>query len=140
MSIMRRIIVAECIYEVCSFNPVPTRYDDFVVRTGEGVRAYHRDSGIEVGGALQVFGAAADVEVVPTFSARGSTSGGTIAAADFTRLAGEFLDGLRRAPAADGVYFALHGAMAAENEDDPEGYLLAEARKILGERVPVVAS
>ena len=30
--------------------------------------------------------------------------------------------------------------MAAENEDDPEGYLLAEARKILGERIPLVAS
>jgi microcystin degradation protein MlrC len=140
MSVMRRIIVAEWIYEVCSFNPVPTRYDDFVVRTGEDVRAYHRDCGIEVGGALQVFGAAPDVEVMPTYSARGSTSGGTIAAADFTRLAGEFLDGLRRAPTPDGVYFALHGAMAAENEDDPEGYLLAEARKVLGERVPIVAS
>ena len=30
--------------------------------------------------------------------------------------------------------------MAAEGEDDPEGYLLAEARKILGEAVPIVVS
>ena len=30
--------------------------------------------------------------------------------------------------------------MAAENEDDPEGFLLAESRKIVGERVPIVAS
>jgi microcystin degradation protein MlrC len=40
----------------------------------------------------------------------------------------------------DAVYFALHGAMASENEDDPEGYLLAETRKILGEQIPIVVS
>ncbi|MCC2670199.1 MAG: microcystin degradation protein MlrC, partial [Armatimonadetes bacterium] len=47
---------------------------------------------------------------------------------------------LRAAPPADGCYFSLHGAMAAEGEDDPEGYLLQEARRILGERVPIVVS
>jgi microcystin degradation protein MlrC len=137
---MTRVLVAECIHEVCSFNPVPTRHDDFVIMTGEDLVAYHRTVGSEVGGALQVFGATAGLEVVPTFGARGITSGGTIAAADFARLADEFLGALRRAPAADGAYFALHGAMAAEGEDDPEGFLLAEARKVLGARVPTVAS
>ena len=136
---MPRILVAETIHEVCSFNPVPTRYTDFRVLTGERIGAYHRSIGSEVGGAMQVF-AAAGVEVVPTFSARGSTSGGTMPAGDFDRLAQEFLDALRQAPAADGVYFALHGTMAAANQDDPEGFLLAEARKILGESIPLVAS
>jgi microcystin degradation protein MlrC len=136
---MPRVIVAECIHEVCSFNPIPTRYEDFIVRQGAELRDYHRGVGSEVGGALQVLGEAGS-EVLPTYGARGITSGGTIPAADFERLAGEFLDALRQAPAPDGVYFALHGAMAAENEDDPEGFLLAEARKVLGERVPLVAS
>ncbi|MEO6754781.1 MAG: M81 family metallopeptidase, partial [Chthoniobacteraceae bacterium] len=40
----------------------------------------------------------------------------------------------------DGVYFSLHGAMATQSEDDPEGYLLAETRRILGEHVPIVIS
>lgn len=133
------ILVAECIHEICSFNPVPTRYEDFIVNTGAKILDYHHGVGSEVGGALQVF-RVANCDVVPTFSARGITSGGTIAAADFTRLATEFLDALRAAPRPDGVYFALHGAMAAENEVDPEGYLLAESRKILGESVPLVAS
>jgi hypothetical protein len=31
---MRRVLVAECIHEVCSFNPVPTRYGDFAVAFG----------------------------------------------------------------------------------------------------------
>src|SRR5437879_2823374 len=135
-----RILVAECIHEVCSFNPVPTRYEDFSILAGAAMFAYHRGVGSEVGGALKVLDGVADVEVVPTYSARGIASGGTMPAADFARLAGEFLDALRQAPPVDGVYFALHGAMAAENEDDPEGYLLAEARKILGTRVPLVAS
>ncbi len=136
---MRRILIAECIHEVSSFNPVPTRYDDFAIRQGADMIAYHRTVGSEVGGALQVF-SAADVEVIPTYAARGITSGGTIPAVDFARLAAEFLEAIRQAPSVDGVYFALHGAMAATNEDDPEGYLLAEARKLLGEHVPLVAS
>ena len=85
--------------------------------------------------------APADVEVVPTFSARRHHLGRH-------HRRGRFRPACRRVPRraaagagpVDGVYFALHGAMAAENEDDPEGFLLAEARKILGERVPIVAS
>ena len=30
--------------------------------------------------------------------------------------------------------------MATQSEDDPEGWLLAETRKIVGERVPIVIS
>lgn len=135
-----RILLAECIHEVSSFNPVPTRYEDFSVQTGEPMFAYHRGRGSEIAGAMQVFGCVPEVTMIPTFGARGITSGGTIPAADFNRLAEEFLREVRQAGPVDAAYFALHGAMAAENEDDPEGYLLAEARKILGERIPIVAS
>jgi microcystin degradation protein MlrC len=34
----------------------------------------------------------------------------------------------------------MHGAMASEREPDPEGWLLAETRKILGEEIPIVVS
>ena len=135
-----RILLAECIHEVCSFNPVPTRYEDFFVNTGEQMLAYHRSIGSEIAGAMQIFGQRQGLTLVPTFSARGITSGGTIPAADLRRLADEFLREVRQAGPVDAAYFALHGAMAAEGEDDPEGYLLAEARKILGERIPIVAS
>ncbi|MBI2808462.1 MAG: M81 family metallopeptidase [Planctomycetes bacterium] len=137
---MPRILVAECIHEICSFNPVPTRYDDFAIKSGQALFDYHRTLGSEVGGALQVFGANPGVEPIPTFGARGITSGGTIAAADFQRLASEFLAALRNHADVDAAYFALHGAMAADGEEDPEGYLLAEARKILGGKIPLVAS
>jgi len=135
-----RILIAECKQEVASFNPVLSHYDDFSVSFGDDLLARHRGVRSEVAGALGVFDARADVQVVPACSARSITSGGILAAADFERIAREFLSSLRGAGHVDAVYFALHGAMASENEDDPEGYLLAETRKILGDLIPIVVS
>lgn len=135
-----RILVCECIHEVASFNPVPTRYEDFFVSGGAAMLARHRGVGSEVGGALSVFDEAAPLTIVPGYSARGITSGGTIPANDFRRLAEEFLAAVRAAGKVDGVYFALHGAMAVEGEDDPEGFLLEQSRRLLGEGIPLVAS
>ena len=137
---MPKILIAECKQEVSTFNPALSHYEDFVVLYGPDVLDYHRRARQEIGGALSVWDARPDVEVVPTYSACSRTSGGTLAGADSTRIAEEFLGSLRQAPPVDAAYFSLHGAMAAENEDDPEGYLLQEARKILGERLPIVAS
>jgi microcystin degradation protein MlrC len=137
---MKHILIAECKQEVSSFNPVPSGYEDFVITRGEAVLARHRGARSEVGGALEVFAGRGDLELVPTYSAKAITSGGTLRAADFDRIAGEFLAALREAPPVDGCYFSLHGAMSAENKADPEGYLLAEARNLLGEAVPFVVS
>jgi microcystin degradation protein MlrC len=137
---MYRVLIAECKQEISSFNPVASHYDDFIITFGDAIIAKHQGVQSEVAGALGVFGARDDVQVISTYSAVQRTSGGRLAAADFARIAGEFCDGLRGAPEVDAAYFALHGAMAAEGEDDPEGFLLAEARKILGERIPIVAS
>lgn len=135
-----RILIAECLHEVCSFNPAPTRYEDFFVNFGQHMLDYHQRGGTEVAGACQIFREQAGLTVIPAFSARGITSGGVIPAEDFGRLAEEFLSSLRQAGPVDGAYFTLHGAMAAEGELDPEGYLLQEARKILGEQIPIVVS
>src|SRR5258708_1376868 len=137
---MSKILIAECIQEIASFNPVLSRYEDFEVSQGDAILHYHRGGHYEVGGALSVSDARNDVELIPTYSARQITSGGTLADADFARIAGEFLASIRAAPPVDGVYFSLHGVMGAESEHDPEGYLLAETRKVLGEAVPIVVS
>lgn len=137
---MPKILLAECKQEVSSFNPVPSCYGDFAVSYGREIVDYHRGVRNELGGALSVFDDRADIELVPTYSARAITSGGTLQAADFERIADEFLASLRAAPQVDGCLFSLHGAMSAVGEDDPEGHLLAEARRILGQRVPIVVS
>lgn len=137
---MPRILVAECKQEVSSFNPVPSRYEDFRVVRGVALLDHHRGCREEVGGALSVFDADGSVQLVPTFGASANTSGGVLAADGFERLGRDFLGCVAEAGPVDAAYFSLHGAMQAENEDDPEGFLLREARRILGEKIPFVVS
>jgi microcystin degradation protein MlrC len=137
---MTRILIAECKQEVSTFNPHLSGYGDFGVRRGRELIDYHRTVRNEIGGALSVFDEAPDVELVPAYSAFFITSGGTLAKPDWERIASEFLEEIRQAPPVDGVYFCMHGAMASEEELDPEGWLLAESRKILGESIPIVVS
>lgn len=136
----KKVLIAECKQEVSTFNPHRSGYKDFAIRQGSELVRYHRSVRNEVGGALSVFDAADDVDVVPTYSACFITSGGTLAQSAWERIAGEFLDAIRAAPPVDGVYFCMHGAMASEQEFDPEGWLLAETRSILGEEIPIVVS
>ncbi len=140
---MLRILIAECKQEVSTFNPHRSDYDDFGVRTRESLLAYHRTVRNEVGGALQVFDKDPAVEVVPAYSAFFITSGGTLRKSAWERISREFLDAIRQAQESgplDGVYFCMHGAMASESELDPEGWLLKESRRILGEAIPIVVS
>ena len=137
---MPRILIAECKQEVSTFNPVPSHYEDFRVVQGPAMFEYHRGVREEVAGAFSVFDQDAGVELVPTFGASSITSGGVLAAEDFARLSDEFLGSLSDAGPVDGAYFCLHGAMQAEHENDPEGFLLQEARRILGDSIPIVVS
>lgn len=135
-----KILIAECKQEVSTFNPFASGYADFDIGYGDEIVRFHRGGRLEIGGALSVFDGRDDIELIPTYSARSITSGGTLAQADFERIAGEFLTAIQAAPPVDGVYFSLHGAMASADEGDPEGYLLQETRRILGESMPVVVS
>ncbi|MBL8210563.1 MAG: M81 family metallopeptidase [Bryobacterales bacterium] len=137
---MPRILINECKQEISSFNPVLGEYEDWDVCFGERVLAVHQGVGTEVGGALEVFAQHPDVELVGGYSARAITSGGTLRDSTLERLAAEFLDAVRANRDVDAIYFSLHGAMGSETEHDPEGYLLAETRKIVGERMPIVTS
>ena len=137
---MIKILIGECKQEVSTFNPAPSHYEDFFIHRGESIIDLYRGGQTEIGGALNVFDQRPDVKLAPTYSARAITSAGTLAAPDFARLAEEFLALAREAGPVDAVYLALHGAMSAEGEGDPEGYLLKEIRAIVGEHIPIVIS
>ena len=137
---MPKVLIAECKQEVSTFNPHRSGYDDFAIRFGADLLTYHRGVRNEIGGALSVLETAPGVEIVPAYSAFFITSGGLLAEPDWRRIAGEFLACIRAAPPVDAVYFCMHGAMASEQECDPEGYLLAETRRLLGESIPIVVS
>jgi microcystin degradation protein MlrC len=125
---------------VSSFNPVPSEYAIFDIYRGSELIDAHATADSCVRGALDVFATRADIEVIPLYGAK-ACSAGPLSRDGFMRIAGELLAALRaHAGGADAFYFSLHGAMAAENELDPEGYLLEQARAILGANIPIVIS
>ncbi|MFL5717596.1 MAG: M81 family metallopeptidase [Chloroflexota bacterium] len=135
----RRLLVLECIQEVSTFNPVPSGLDDFDIRTGEEFFAAHRGNDTEVGGALAAFDEAG-VTAVPGFGAWGYSSTGTLGGDAFRSLAEGFLESVRANGDVDGIYACLHGSMVADDDADPEGHLLAETRRIVGDAIPIVVS
>ncbi len=77
--------------------------------------------------------------LVPTAWAAASPSAHVTEDA-YERIAAMIVDDLEAAMPVDAVYLDLHGAMVTEHLDDGEGELLQRVRKLVGERVPVVAS
>lgn len=135
---MKRILIVECMQEISSFNPLPSGYENFHVQRGNALLD-QRGTNQGVSGALKVFDAEG-VSVVPTISAR-SGSAGLLSAEGWKRLSTEVLDSVRSSISGiDGIYFSLHGAMGADGELDPEGYLLENVRKMVGAKMPIVIS
>lgn len=135
-----RILIGGCQQEISTFNPIPCEYDFFDYLRGDEIRATHEGKDSQIGGALAELQSAFgdDLEVVYTYDAEG-TAAGPLRHSAFMRIAAEFLDALKpHAGKIDGVFFSMHGAMGTTELLDPEGYLLEEARKILGEEVPIV--
>jgi hypothetical protein len=64
---MPRILIVECMQEISSFNPLPSEYHDFQIQRGDEIYA-QRGINSGVGGALSIYEAHNDVEVVPTYS------------------------------------------------------------------------
>lgn len=136
---MPRILIASCEQEISSFNPVLGSYEDFRIERGDEVVEVNEGKGTTLRGAIDVL-REAGADIVPTYAAF-ACSAGPLADEPFERIAKEFLEALKpHAGQVDGVYFSLHGSMASPGELDPEGYLLEESRKILGEDVPIVIS
>ena len=133
---MARILLVECMQEISSFNQMPSGYEEFSVTRGPELLC-QRGLNTGLGGAFEVFDAAG-IELVPTYSARAG-SAGLLSAAGWKRLSGELVEAV--APAMnniDGIYVSLHGAMGADGELDPEGWILTEVRRLAGPNIPIV--
>lgn len=135
---MKRVLIAELKQETATFNPWPTRYDDFRITRGDEIITAYSGTQTELAGASDTFRKSGQVEIVPTVAAA-AVSGGPIAQSDLDRLIDELLASVRKHRAVDAAYICLHGAMAGEQDDDPEGRLLTAIREILGDK-PLVAS
>ena len=135
-----RLGVLHITQETNDFNPVPTTLRDFEafgIFEGEAVFENLRDVGF-IGGFLAALEASSHaIEAVPIFRAH-STAGGRIDRDSFCFFARKIRDGLAAAGPLDGLALQLHGACAAEGEDDVEGAQLSLCREILGPDVPIV--
>lgn len=135
---MKRILIVECMQEISSFNPLPSGYENFHVLRGNAMYE-QRGRNQAIGGALAVLEARRDIAVVPAISAR-SGSAGLLSAAGWKRLSTEIMDAVRaNIDHVDAVYFSLHGAMGADGELDPEGWLLSETRALAGSKPMVIS-
>jgi microcystin degradation protein MlrC len=136
---MRRLLIVECMQEISSFNPLPSHYENFHIERGEELYA-QRGLNTSIGGALEVFEARPDITLVPAIGARAG-SAGLLAAEGWRQLSSEILDVVEAGIAGvDGIYVSLHGAMGADGELDPEGYLLTAIRRMAGGDMPIVIS
>lgn len=136
---MSRILIAECLQEIATFNPLHSEYENFQILKGEDIFA-HRGLNTSIGGALEVFDSEEEIEVVPAITAAAG-SAGLLSAKGWETLSAEILKSVKSNLAGvDGIYVSLHGAMGAESDLDPEGYLLEEIRRLAGPEIPIVIS
>jgi len=132
------VAIAAILQESNTFSPVKTRYGDFSPVFGDAVLERHRGKATEMGGFIDVL-SAAHVRVAPVCAAWAITAGRMLRR-DFERLAREFEERLAQVWRPTALLIAMHGAQTAEGVDDVEGALLARARRVLGERVPIVVT
>lgn len=135
-----RIAIAHIGQETGSFTPTPTTIDtfrSFGLYTGQELLDKMRNVG-PVGGFLA---AAAEEKLdytpLPVVQAWGGAHG-PLTAETLAFLEEQLVTGLERVLPIDGFFFSQHGAAAADNDPDVEGYLLAATRRVLGPDVPIV--
>lgn len=135
---MKRIAVALFFHETNTFALEQNDQPDAALYTGQAMLDHSHPKSF-VGGFIEA-ASRPDIEIVPTADVW-YKHGGLISAAMFEHYRDLIVDALRDAGPLDGVYFALHGAMAADDPyTDAEGELLRAAREAVGEGVPFVAT
>jgi microcystin degradation protein MlrC len=137
-----RIAVAELAQETDSFTPLVADLSDF-----EALGLYYGDEILErmqgvgpIGGLFQVASQQPEeIEWLPLIRAWGG-AGATITTETLDYLTERLISSLKAALPVDAIFLSLHGAAAAANEDDVEGYVLRAIREVVGDEIPVAVS
>ena len=136
--------LAQFIFESNTFAPGLAEIDLFrkggvFLEDEAQVRTWAAGTDSQMHGSLEVL-AAAGWETTPCFTALCGSPAGRLSAACFREISSTLLDRVAAAMPCDVLILHLHGAAAADGEDDPEGYLLEKVRTDLGYRGRVVLS
>jgi len=133
-----RVAIGAILHEANTFSPLLGQMDDFrglYYEIGEEIPARMRDSSCEISGFYDVLDQA-NCEVIPTIAA-GAVPSGPLSNETFRTVTSELFDRLRTGPKLDGILLALHGAMSTESDDDGDGLLLQQLRRMVGNEIPV---
>lgn len=137
----KRVGIIAIHHESNTFIDVPTTLELFRRTTflqGEEVREQYGDAHHEISGFFQAL-AAAEIEAVPLIYAHTNPWG---------VVSDEALDGIWRVVEEklaevgplDGILASPHGAGVNESRPDMDGWWLGQLRKILGPKVPIIAT
>jgi microcystin degradation protein MlrC len=143
---MLKIAVAGFSHETNTFSPLPTPYEVFAKKAGEGRGLLEREDllklrGTKFNNGFSGFYDVADQEgyqIEPLVFAS-ATPSGQVDRDAFEKISDQICDLLEKQGPFDGVYLSLHGAMVVEPFEDGETLLLRKVRAIVGD-IPVVAS
>jgi len=137
-----RIAIGQLWQETNTFNPIPTTRADFeqfgVVRGAELV-ARMADTN-ELGGFIQSLRAWPERPEIVGLVRLPAWPAGLATRDTFDWLHEELVGALRDALPLDAVLLALHGSLVAAGHPDVEGDVLASIRRLIGPRIPLVAT
>lgn len=137
-----RIGIVALLQESNTFVSGKTRLDHFereLLLTGDAIREAFVDAEHEIGGFFEGLRNESDFEAVPIFAAR-ALPYGTIEGDAFDELVKRLLHEISEAGPLDGILAAPHGATAAENHPDADGWWLTKLREQVGPAIPVIAT
>lgn len=137
----RRVLLAAIKHESHTFNRFPTSLALFRrqgYHLGAAIPPAFRGTGLEMAGFLAVAERLGWWTSTPISAS--ATSGGRVSAEAMDDFLTVLADGIRAALPLDGVLLALHGAMAAEGDDDADGTILAMVRDLVGPDIPIAVT
>ena len=105
-------------------------------RAGKVAFDYFRDKRTNVSAMIHVC-EREGVELIPTMYGSPDSRGRALNDSYYSLL-NPLLEGIENALPVDGVLLELHGGGATEDEDDLEGHVLEQVRKVVGDEIPVV--
>jgi len=136
-----RIAIATFSHETCTFCPDPTTIEDWEYWGPPTRDILHENRGY-IGGFEKLCDEYGGVELVGITSprgARGGSSGSWITQEAFDKYTGLIAADLEVLGPFDGVYLALHGAMAVTGIPKPEAEIVRRVRAVVGP-VPIMVA
>lgn len=141
-----KIVIGGYSHETNTFSNVKTTIDSFKLRSfGILSGIYfdeeiitHFDSTKSVFGGMIASSRMYGFDSIPTFFGAAFPSG-IVAEETFQYIENSLIEEIEKHRDINGVLLHLHGAMVAENEDDPEGHTLKVVRNLVGKETPIVS-